>query len=540
MQRDIMEYDVVIIGGGPAGLAAAIRLKQLCLEHNTDISIALLDKGSSIGAHIISGCVMDPSGLNELIPNWRELNFPVTTKVSYEKLAFFTKTRSYNLPCPKNLTNNGNYIISLSQLCVKLAQYAENLGVEIYPGFAAVKPIIEHEKLCGVITGDAGLDKTGNPTANYQPGIEIRARQTVVAEGCRGNIAKELISRFHLDKESDPQTFGLGIKEVWQIDQIKHCPGYMLHSIGYPLNNQAYGGGFLYHFDENKVSVGLVTALDYKNPYLSPFEEFQKFKQHPEIAAFLKGGKRLEYGARTVTEGGAQAIPRVNFPGGVLIGDSAGFLNVAKIKGVHNAINSGIISALAVFQAIRSNQIEATTYSENLKSSKLYADLYQVRNIRPAFNAGIYFGIFYTGIDTYIFNGNAPWTFRIKHKDNERLLHKSKFKPIHYKKPDGILSFDRPSSVYLANITHPEDQPCHLKLADKQIAININLVNYAAPETRYCPAGVYEIVKVADKQRLQINSQNCVHCKACDIKDPTGNITWIPPEGGSGPQYSET
>lgn len=539
MQRDTMQYDVIVIGGGPSGLATAIHLKQLCQEHDTDISIALLDKGSSIGANIISGCVMDPSGLNELIPNWRELNFPVNTAVNNEKLAFFTHSGSYNLPIPSSLANSGNYIISLSQLCIRLAEYAEELGVEIYPGFAAASPIIEDGVLQGVITGEVGLDKNGIQTANYQMGIEIRAKQTVVAEGCRGSIAKQLIKEFYLDDKSDVQTFGLGIKEIWQIDPIRHNPGYVLHCIGYPLKNQAYGGGFVYHLDDNKVAVGLVTALDYKNPYLSPFEEFQKFKHHPEIAAVLKNGKRLEYGARTVVEGGIQSIPRVNFPGGVLVGDSAGFLNVAKIKGVHNAIHSGIMASRAVFQAIKSNHVQATTYTELLKSSKLYSELHRVRNIRPAFNAGIYLGLLYAGIDTYLLKGMAPWTFHNKHKDNEKLLHKSRFKPINYSKPDGVLSFDRASSVHLANINHDEDQPCHLKLGDKQIAININLVNYAAPETRYCPAGVYEIVKAGDNMHLQINAQNCVHCKACDIKDPVGNITWTPPEAGSGPQYSE-
>lgn len=540
MQRDVMEYDVVIIGGGPSGLATAIHLKELGRQHGDDISIALLDKGSSIGANIISGCVMDPSGLNELIPNWRELNFPVTTQVSDDRLAFFTRNSSYSLPHPPSLSNSGNYIISLSQLCVSLAGYAENLGVEIYPGFAAVSPIIEDGRLVGVITGDVGLSKNGTPTANYQMGIEIRAKQTIIAEGCRGSMAKMVIKEFRLDVGVDPQTFGLGIKEIWQIDPAKHRAGYVLHSIGYPLNNQAYGGGFLYHFDKNLVAVGLVTALDYQNPYLSPFEEFQKYKHHPEIAAVLKGGKRLEYGARTVVEGGVQSIPKVSFPGGVLVGDSAGLLNVPKIKGVHNAIHSGIISARAVYNAIKSMHTEATSYMPALKSSPLYAELHKFRNVRPAFAAGMYLGILYAGIDSYIFKGNVPWTFHRKLRDNEKLLHKSKFKPINYSKPDGVLSFDRASSVHLANISHDEDQPCHLKLSDAQIPIKVNLVNYAGPETRYCPAGVYEIIKSAGGEPyLQINGQNCVHCKACDIKDPVGNITWSPPEAGSGPQYSE-
>lgn len=539
-KRDVMQYDVVIIGGGPSGLATAIRLKQIGNEHGHELSVAVIEKGSSIGANILSGCIMDPSGLNSLIPNWPELNFPVTTKVSSEELNFFTTKKSYSIPIPRDWNNSGNYIISLSQLCIRLAEYAEHLNIEIYSGFAALSPIIEHNQVCGVITGDVGLDKNSQPTANYQLGIEIRAKQTIIAEGSRGSVAKQIIKHFNLDSNCDVQTFGLGIKEIWQVDDHHHQLGHILHSMGYPLNNQAYGGGFLYHLEDNKVAVGLVTALDYKNPYLSPFEEFQKFKHHPKISATLKGAKRLEYGARTVVEGGIQSIPKVSFLGGVIVGDSAGFLNVAKIKGVHNAINSGILAANSVYHAIKSMHKEALSYSTALKSSGIYKELYKVRNIRPAFNYGLYLGLLYTGLDYYIFKGNAPWTFQHKLRDNERLLHKSKFKPISYAKPDGVISFDRPSSVHLANITHEENQPCHLRLANKETPIKLNLLIYAAPETRYCPAEVYEIVKNSSNEfHLQINSQNCVHCKACDIKDPSGNITWVPPEAGSGPQYSE-
>lgn len=538
MQREVLNYDVVIVGAGPSGLATAIRLKQL--SQADELSIAIIDKGSSIGANIISGCVMDPRGLSELIPNWHELDMPVKTKVISEQMLFLTQSKKFKLPIPKNWNNDGNYIVSLSQLCQSLSEYAESLGVEVYPGFSASLPIIENNRVVGIVTSDVGLDKNGNETANYQPGIELRAKQLVIAEGCRGSLAKQIIKHFDLDKNSTPQTYGLGIKEVWQVNPKLHSPGTVIHCLGYPLNNMAYGGGFLYHQENHMVSVGLVTALDYKNPYLSPYEEFQKFKQHPEIKRILEGGKRIEYGARTVVEGGVQALPKLTFAGGVIVGDSAGFLNVAKIKGVHNAIKSGMIAADAIIQCIKQNNVEADNYSTAVLESWLYKDLHKVRNIRPGFNYGLYTGLLYAAIDNYIFKGMAPWTFKNKHKDNEKLENAVPEKVINYPKHDGIYSFDKSSSVHLANISHDENQPCHLILSDKTIPIKINLHKYASPESRYCPAGVYEIMHdKSGEPSLHINSQNCVHCKACDIKDPSQNITWIPPESGSGPQYSE-
>lgn len=539
IQRDVMEYDVVIVGAGPSGLASAIHLKQLAEKNNQELSVCLLDKGSEVGSHIISGCVMNPLGLNELIPNWQELDFPVTTQVTSDETFFLSPNDKRKLPVPKDWQNHGNYIISLSQLCRKLAEYAETLGVEIYPGFAASQPIIEDGILKGIITGDMGLERDGSQGNNYQPGMEIRAKQTILAEGCRGSVSKEVISFFGLAKHSDPQTYGLGIKEIWRISPDKHKLGAVVHAIGYPLDNNAYGGGFIYHLENNLVSVGLVTALDYQNPYLSPYEEFQKFKQHPYIAQILSGGERLEYGARTVVEGGVQALPKLSFNGGILVGDSAGFLNVPKIKGVHNAIKSGMLGAEAIIAAIQNNSKQADTYTKLFKSSWLYKDLYEVRNIRPAFQYGKLFGIIYTGFEKYILRGKAPWTFSIKHADHQRIMPVSKVKPIQYLPYDNKLSFDKASSVHLANVTHDDSQPIHLKLKTAQIAIEVNHKLYASPETRFCPAGVYEIIKKNGEPTLQINAQNCVHCKACDIKDPTQNINWTTPEAGSGPQYSD-
>ena len=537
IQREVMNYDVVVVGAGPSGLATAIHIKQLSLAQKIDLSVAILEKGSSVGAHIISGCVMDPKGLSELIPDWENLGFPVKTKVSSELMLFLSATSKYKLPLPHEWSNEGNYIISLGLLCQRLAAYAEDIGVEIYPGFAAMSPVIENNRVVGVLTGDMGIGRNGIPTSNYQAGVEIRAKQIVLAEGCRGSLAKQIIRYFNLDSDSAAQTYGLGIKEIWQIEPNKHNEGSVAHCIGYPLNGNAYGGGFIYHQSNNLLSIGLVTALDYANPYLSPYEEFQKFKLHPYIQKLLEGGKRIEYGARTVTEGGIQALPKLTFPGGLIVGDSAGFLNVARIKGVHNAIKSGMLAAQAIMNDTQ--QAETVKYTDLIHNSWLYHDLYKVRNIRPGFNLGLYFGLLYAAVDYYLLRGKAPWTFKIKTRDNQSLEKKSFSKPFNYPKPDGVVTFDRNSSLLLSNISHDENQPCHLYLKDKAVAIKINLRKYDSPETRYCPAGVYEIIYHKSVPEMHINAQNCVHCKACDIKDPTQNINWLPPEGGSGPQYSE-
>ncbi len=540
MQREVMNYDVVIVGAGPSGLAAAIHLKQLNHNSAQDISIAILDKGSSIGANIISGCVMDPRGLDELIPNWRELNFPIKTQVQHESMLFLSSEKAFTLPIFKQWDNHGNYIISLGQLCQRLAEYAEELGVEVYPGFSATEIIFENDQVAGVITGDMGIDRNNKPTANYQSGIELRARQVIFAEGCRGSLSKQIIKRYALDYNKSPQTYGLGIKEVWRINPQLHKIGTVSHYLGYPLGKNAYGGGFVYHMENNIVTLGLVTALDYKNPYLSPYEEFQRFKLHPEIRKILESGKRIEYGARTVVEGGIQSLPKLSFPGGVLVGDCAGFLNVPKIKGVHNSLKSGMLAAEAIYTALNSNLVEAKNYEKKVHSSWLYHELYKARNIRPAFRFGLYIGMIYAAIDNYIFKGMAPWTFRHKLSDHKSLQHKDKSQMISYPKYDGVYSFDRMSSVHLANINHDEDQPCHLHLKNPELPFQVNQAKYDMPETRYCPAGVYEIFSTKNNApRLQIHAQNCVHCKACDIKDPEQNITWVPPEGGSGPQYSE-
>jgi electron-transferring-flavoprotein dehydrogenase len=528
-----MHYDIIIIGAGPAGLSAAIRLKQL----KPELSICLLEKGAEIGAHLLSGAVLEPRALNELLPGWQELDAPVTTTVTQEEFLCLTARHAIKLPTPRSLHNANNHIISLGLLCRWLARQAENLGVEIFAGFAAKELLIdETDTVVGVVTGELGLDKQGQAKESYQPGVEIRASYTLIAEGCRGSLAKQLIQKYALAQNSQPQTYGLGIKELWEVDSKPYKLGKVQHSIGWPLSQDTFGGGFVYHLPDNKVAVGLVVGLDYQNPYLSPFEEFQRFKTHPALAALLSGGKRLAYGARTISEGGIQALPNPSFPGGLLLGDSAGFVNVPKIKGIHTAMKSGMLAAETIVEAFAAKLRVPTGYHQKITDSWLGQELYRVRNIRPSFKYGLAFGLCYSAIDIYLLRGRAPWTFKT-HADHTRLIKATKAKPLVYAKADQRLTFDRLSSVYLSNTLHEEDQPCHLQLKNPSLALSVNLAEYAAPETRYCPAAVYEIVQEQAGPRLQINATNCVHCKACDIKDPTQNINWVPPEGSGGPNY---
>jgi electron-transferring-flavoprotein dehydrogenase len=540
MTREAMEFDVVIVGAGPSGLSAAIRLKQLAAEKGAELSVCVLEKGSEVGAHILSGAVIEPRALNELIPDWKEKGAPLNTPAKEDRFLFLTKSRAIRLPTPPQMHNAGNYIVSLGNVCRWLGQQAEAAGVEIYPGFAAAEVLYdENGRVAGVATGDMGIGKDGQQMGNYQPGIELRARYTIFAEGCRGSLTKTLFERFNLREGADPQTFGIGIKELWEIDPAKHHPGRIVHTLGWPLDTATYGGSFLYHLENNQVAVGFVVGLDYENPFLSPFEEFQRFKNHPAIRPTFEGGRRISYGARALNEGGFQSIPKLVFPGGVLVGCTAGFLNVPKIKGSHNAMKSGMLAAEAVFKAATGGEDAALeTYPESIKNSWIWDELYRVRNVRPAFHKGMWAGLIYSALDTYLFRGKAPWTFH--HKPDNKSLKKAKdATPIAYPKPDGVVSFDRLSSVFLSNTNHEENQPAHLKLRDPSVAIRVNLAEYDAPEQRYCPAGVYEIVRDGDGQnpRLQINAQNCVHCKTCDIKDPTQNIDWCTPEGGGGPNY---
>ncbi|MDA0661425.1 MAG: electron transfer flavoprotein-ubiquinone oxidoreductase [Proteobacteria bacterium] len=546
MERESMEYDVVIVGAGPAGLSAAIRLKQLAAAQEREVEVCVLEKASEVGAHILSGAVLEPRALNELFPDWQAMGAPLNTPVTDEKFMFLTETGGLSWPTallPPVLHNHGNYIISLGNLCRWLGEQAEALGVEIYPGFAAAEVLYtEDGAVRGVATGDMGITKEGEQGPNYQPGMELHAKYTFFAEGCRGSLGRQLMSKFDLRADCEPQTYGLGIKELWEIEPEKHQQGLVVHTAGWPLATDTYGGSFLYHLEDNQVAVGYVVGLDYKNPYLSPYEEFQRFKTHPKIRETFEGGRRIAYGARAINEGGLQSLPKLTFPGGVLIGCEAGTVNVLKIKGSHTAMKGGMLAAEAAFDALAREDAgydELTAYADSFRESWVYEELSQVRNCRPAFKWGLLGGTLYTGFDQVLLRGRAPWTFSHGHADHETLVKASDAQPIDYPKPDGVISFDRLTSVSFSATNHEEDQPAHLTLKDASVPVDVNLALYDAPEQRYCPAGVYEIIRDDDgsNPRLQINAQNCVHCKTCDIKDPTQNIVWVTPEGGGGPNY---
>ena len=541
--REAMEYDVVIVGAGPAGLSAAIRLKQLGETQGREISVCVLEKGSEPGAHILSGAVMDPRAITELFPDWKAQGAPLLTPVTEDRFLFLTEQSATAVPnwmLPGCFQNHGNYVISLGNVVRWLAQQAENLGVEIFPGFAAAEILRDEQgAVVGVATGNLGVDKEGNPTSEFQLGMELRAKYTLFAEGARGHLGKQLIAGYQLDKGRDPQTYGIGIKELWEIDPAKHQPGLVVHTAGWPLDNSTYGGSFLYHMENNQVVVGYVVGLAYENPYLSPYEEFQRYKTHPAIRGFFEGGKRLSYGARAITAGGLQSLPKLTFPGGALIGCDAGFLNASRIKGSHSAMKSGLLAAEAAFEAIAVERAhdELGTYTKAFEQSWLHEELHVARNFKPWMSKGLYTGTLMVGIDQLIFRGKAPWTLHHTHADHECLKPADQCQPIVYPKPDGKLTFDRLSSVFISNTNHNEHQPAHLTLKNADVPTQINLAKYAGPEARYCPAGVYEYVGESGQQRLQINAQNCVHCKTCDIKDPTQNIVWVTPEGGGGPNY---
>ena len=549
MQRESMSYDVVIVGAGPSGLAAAIRLKQLAAESGHEVSVCIVEKGSEVGAHILSGAVLDPIALNELIPDWKEKGAPLTTPVEDDRFLILTRTghlRLPNLMLPPLMNNHGNYIVSLGNVCRWLAGQAEALGVEIYPGFAAAEALIEDGKVVGVATGDMGIARDGTHKPAYAPGMELRAKYTFFAEGARGSLTKQLTRRFGLRDGIGPQKFGLGIKELWQVSEAAHKPGLVMHTMGWPLDARTGGGAFIYHYSEDRqVAVGFVIALDYENPHLSPFEEFQRFKTHPAIRPIFEGGKRLAYGARAINHGGLQSVPKLVFPGGALIGCAAGFVNVPRIKGTHNAMKTGMLAAEAAFAALKSGSPggeELSSYPDAFRASWAWKDLHKVRNVKPALKKGLWLGTAIGGMHMWLNDIGlgflAPWTTPHAKADHETLKPAGEMPKPDYPKPDGQVSFDKLSSVFLSNTNHEEDQPCHLTLKDAAVPIRVNLALYDAPEQRYCPAGVYEIVEETGKgPRLQINAQNCVHCKTCDIKDPVQNIEWVVPEGGGGPNY---
>lgn len=549
MQRESMEVDVVIIGAGPAGLSTACRLLQKAQNEAKELSVCILEKGSEVGAHILSGAVFEPSALEELFPDWQERGAPLNTKVTGDDVYYLhNKASSFRFPgflVPRPMHNHGNYIISLGNLCRWLAEQATQLGAEVFPGFAAAEILYNEDgSVKGVATGNMGVDANGEQKPSFEPGFEFHAKYTVLAEGCRGNLGKEIIDKFELDKDSDPQHYGIGLKEVWEIPQDKHKKGLVVHTAGYPMTGPSYAatsGGFLYHIEGNQISLGLIVDLSYKNPYLNPYEEFQRFKHHPVIKQYIEGGKRISYGARAIVKGGLNSLPKMTFPGGLLIGCNAGTLNAAKIKGSHTAMKSGILAGEILFEAVSNNpsEKELTEFSLRFENSELKEELYKTRNFSAGFHKfGFWLGSALAFIEQNIFFGKSPFTFHDKSKDHCQLNPAKESLPIDYPKPDGEISFEILSSVFLSNTNHAEDQPCHLKLKDSTIPIDVNLPMYDEPAQRYCPAGVYEVIEEEDgKKRFQINSQNCVHCKTCDIKDPTQNIFWVVPEGGGGPNY---
>ncbi len=552
MERESMEFDVLVVGAGPAGLSAAIRLKQLAQQAGRELSVCVLEKGAEVGGHILSGAVMDPIALSELFPDWQALGAPLHTPVTEDRFLFLTPSGAYKTPqflLPGCFKNHGNYVVSLSDVVKWLGQQAENLGIDIYPGFAAAEVLYnDNQQVIGVATGDMGIGKDGQPTDQYARGMALYAKYTLFAEGARGHLGKQLISQFKLDAQSDPQSYGIGLKELWEVPAAQSQPGLVIHTAGWPLDRNTYGGSFLYHLKDNKVAVGFVVGLNYKNPWLSPFEEFQRYKTHPAIAEQLSGGKRLGYGARAITAGGLNSLPKLVFPGGALIGCDAGFLNASRIKGSHAAIKTGMLAAEACFQALAQDKPPAVLdqYSKAFESSWLHQELYKARNFKPAMGKGLLWGSLLVGIDQTLFGGKAPFTLHNTKPDHAYLEPASQHQPIAYPKPDGVLSFDRLSSVFLSATNHEENQPAHLTLKDDSVPVSLNLAKYAGPEARYCPAGVYEYLDAAgnaihvpaEGASLRINAQNCVHCKTCDIKDPSQNIVWVTPEGSGGPNYT--
>ena len=542
--REKMNYDLVIVGAGPSGLSAAINFKKLCKQNNKDFSVCVVEKGSEVGAHILSGAILEPRALDELVENWRDISdCPVKVQVNNESLNFLTETNSYSIPkffIPPAMHNKGNFIISLGSFCKWLSQQAENLGVEIYPGFAASDLIIEDGVLSGIVTGDLGINKDGEQGSNFQPGIEIHSKYTLFAEGCRGHLGKKLMDNFNLRDNAEHQTYGIGLKELWEIKPENSNTGSVFHSVGWPLDNDTYGGSFLYHLDNNLVSYGFVIGLDYKNPYLSPYEEFQRFKLHPKIRHIFEGGRRISYGARALNEGGVQSLPKLSFPGGALIGCDAGTLNTPKIKGTHTAMKSGMIGAELVYDELSSKNenSEISRFDEKFHQSWAGKELKNARNVRPSFKYGLKFGMILSGIDQILLRGKAPWTLSHSEADHLSLKKKINAKKIDYPKPDNILTFDKLTNVSYSSTYHEENQPCHLQLKDTNLPISNNYQLFDSPEQRYCPAGVYEIVNENGDPKLNINAQNCIHCKTCDIKDPMQNINWITPEGGGGPNYT--